>query len=646
MSLFRQIQILVTTLLLITLIIVLRINFNTAQEFTANQSYLNAKNHANILALSLSSNPSDEALIKTSINAMFDGGYFESIALVRQDGSMVYKKQEAVVVHDVPPFFINYIDLILPVAEARVMDGWNIFGTLKIKGHPGPSYKKLWVTLKQLCLQFLLLGIAVFFVSFLGLRHLLSALEKIKHQAEEISNNEFIINQDIPKTPELKKVVLAMNAMVKKVQSIYDRHLENLTQYQQLRDKDKITGLYNRSSFVKLLGDYIKSSKEKANGHIIILGLTGIEQIELSGDRPLVNRIFKYMARTVEKETESIKNALAARFPRREFAVILPDTGSKQVFAFVKTIIHNFMSESGIEIIETIGVYGGISAYNDKDDVRIILSKADYALSKARIGLKGTIIKFNDEQSQAALGKQEWKKLIENACSNNRFFLTAQPVMSRTGEFHREVFIKMIDHQGVQYRAGLFMPMILTLGLESLLDQYILKESDRYLLEHPKDILAINITTEFCRDRLAGPWLRKFLMNRKSLQGQLIFEIHENTLINYTEICIDFVGLITGLGFRFGIDQFTMHDTSLNLLKKIKPYYIKVERDYLEAFDDPEKADMVLNSLFTITESLNIKLIATKIENKVQQMELADKNITHFQGHGIAKIAPLKDEHE
>jgi len=135
-------------------------------------------------------------------------------------------------------------------------------------------------------------------------------------------------------------------------------------------------------------------------------------------------------------------------------------------------------------------------------------------------------------------------------------------------------------------------------------------------------------------------------MKRKTLQKSLLFEIHENTLINHPEICIDFVGLITGLGFRFGIDQFTMQDTSLKLLEKIKPYYIKIERDYLEAFDDPEKADMVLNSLYTITESRNIKLIATKIENKVQQMELADKNITHFQGHGIAKIAPLKDEHE
>jgi len=253
---------------------------------------------------------------------------------------------------------------------------------------------------------------------------------------------------------------------------------------------------------------------------------------------------------------------------------------------------------------------------------------------------------FKNEEPLAAFGKQEWKILIDNACSNGRFFLTAQPVVSERGKFHREIFINMVDQWGAQYRAGSFIPMILTLGLESRLDRYILEESGRYLLDHPGDVLAINITTDFCRDRLTGPWLRKFLMDRKSLRDRLVFEIHESTLIRYPEISMDFVGLIRGMGFKFGIDQYTMQDISLNLLKEIKPHYIKIERDYLEVFDDPEKVDMVLNALFTISESLNIKLIATKIENEQQRLALADKNIIYFQGHGIAGIAPLKDEHE
>ncbi|MBU8911476.1 MAG: EAL domain-containing protein [Desulfobacterales bacterium] len=648
MSLLKQIQILVTLLLLITLIIVLRINFNTAREFTANQSYLNAKNLANVLALSLSSRPSDDIFMRTSINAMFDGGYYESITFLHPDGNVIYKKSEKLAVYGVPAFFSDYIDLVIPVAEARVMEGWSIFGTLQIKGHPGQSYKKLWEILKQLCLQFALLGSIVILINYIGLRHLLRALEKIKHQAQEISNNEFIINPDIPKTPELKKVVLAMNVMVQKVETIFDRHLENLASYQELRYKDRITGLHNRSFFVKQLAQFIKNRGEKARGQVILLGLTGMEGIELSGNRSLTHKIFKHLAQTLKKETESIGDALVARLPRREFAAILPGSSSEKGLEVAKAAISNFLPGLSHEkaLPDSIAVYGGLVSYNHEDDLSTVLSKADYALSKARTGLHGTVRIFKEEQSQAVIGKSAWKTLIEDTFFENRFFLTVQSVMSGAKEFHREVFVNMVDRKGVQHQAGLFMPMVLTLGLASRLDRYILEQSARYLSDNPEHAMTVNITTEFCRDRLAGPWLRKFLMEHKSLQDLLIFEIHETTLIQHPEICIDFVGLITGMGFKFGLDQYTMHDASLSLLKKIKPYYIKIERDYLEVFDDPEKVDMVLNALFTISDSLGIKLIATKIENKAQQQVLADRNINYFQGHGIAGIVPLRDKNE
>jgi len=645
-SLFKQIQILVTSLLLITLIIVLRINFNTARDFTANQSYLNAKNLANVLALSLSSRPSDDIFMETSINAMFDGGYYESITLLHPDGTVIYEKSEDLIVYGVPAFFLNNVDLFIPVAEARVMDGWSVFGTLQIKGHPGQSYEKLWETLKQLCLQFLLLGTIVIFINYIGLRHLLRALEKIKLQAQKISNNEFIINPDIPKTPELKKVVLAMNIMVQKVESIFDRHLENLTRYQELRYKDHVTGLYNRSFFVKELAHFIENRKEKSQGQVMILGLTGMEDIELSGDRSLTHKVFKHMAEILKKETESVADAVVARLPRREFAVILPGSTPEKSLAIAKAAIRNFLPglSSEKDLPDSISVYGGLASYNYEEELSTVLSKADYALSKSRTGLPGTVRRFREEQSLAAIGKAAWKALIEEAFSENRFFLTAQPVMSGADEFHREIFVNILDRKGVQYQAGLFMPMVITLGMASRLDRYILEQSGQYLLANSDPALAVNITTEFSRDRLSGPWLRKFLMKHKSLQDRLIFEIHETTLIRHPEICIDFIGLITGMGFKFGLDQYTLHDASLNLLKKIKPYYIKIERDYLEAFDDPEKVDMVFNALFTISASLGIKLIATKIENKTQQQVLVNKNINYFQGHGIAGIVPLSDK--
>ncbi|MBW2655962.1 MAG: EAL domain-containing protein, partial [Deltaproteobacteria bacterium] len=364
---------------------------------------------------------------------------------------------------------------------------------------------------------------------------------------------------------------------------------ENLTRYQELRYKDHVTGLYNRSFFVKELAHFIENRKEKSQGQVMILGLTGMEDIELSGDRSLTHKVFKHMAEILKKETESVADAVVARLPRREFAVILPGSTPEKSLAIAKAAIRNFLPglSSEKDLPDSISVYGGLASYNYEEELSTVLSKADYALSKSRTGLPGTVRRFREEQSLAAIGKAAWKALIEEAFSENRFFLTAQPVMSGADEFHREIFVNILDRKGVQYQAGLFMPMVITLGMASRLDRYILEQSGQYLLANSDPALAVNITTEFSRDRLSGPWLRKFLMKHKSLQDRLIFEIHETTLIRHPEICIDFIGLITGMGFKFGLDQYTLHDASLNLLKKIKPYYIKIERDYLEAFDDP-----------------------------------------------------------
>jgi len=148
MSLFKQIQLLVACLLLITLVTVLRINFNNAREFTANQTYNNAKNVANVLALSLGPRIMDEAFIATSINAMYDGGYYQSITLTRTGGDIVYRKHEPLVVEGIPDLFLKFIDVDIPVAESQVMDGWTVFGTVQVEGHTGHAYNKLWTTFK------------------------------------------------------------------------------------------------------------------------------------------------------------------------------------------------------------------------------------------------------------------------------------------------------------------------------------------------------------------------------------------------------------------------------------------------------------------------------------------------------------------
>lgn len=643
MSLFKQIQVLITVVLVVMLSIVMKINFDRARDFTGMQLYTGAKNTANVLALSLSSAPSDAGFTKSAVNAMFDGGYYERIELVRSNGVPVYERHEAVRVEGVPELFIRMVALDPPVAEARVMNGWSVFGTLKVKGHPGHAYLRLWDTFKQLCLTFVLVGGAALFVCWVILRYLMRSLTDIRRQAEAISNHEFIINSNLPGTPELKEVVLAMNTMVEKVKAIFDRQLQTIRDYQALHFKDPDTGVYNRSYFVKQLGHFLESDSGGSVGAVMILSLDGMERLGLSGGHPVMHRFYSGLVEMMKTEAAKVPEHVVARLSHQEFGVALPGCLREDALAVSDAIIKGAHAlTSGHPTFKgEVTVSGGLAAYGAEERVGSILSKVDYALSVSKSGAPWMVKTYSGRSAPCLSGKYEWKRMIEDAFDSGRFPVDSQAVVSADGELHREVYVSMMDGDGVLHKAGEFMPMIITLGYAARLDRVVLDAVAEQIARDRHGVFAVNLTREFCRDRESFLWLRQFLSAQRPVRHRVVFELQEATLLSSPEICMDLAGLFRGMGYGFGLDQCTMQDATLTLLKDLKPDYMKVDADYL---DDPEQggvSDVALNALATIADSLGIRLVASKIESEDQREMLERRNIRFFQGRAIAEVEPL-----
>ena len=642
MSLFKQIQVLITVLLIVMLTIVMKINFDRARDFTAIQLYNNAKNTANVLALSLGSSFGDEAIMESSINAMFDGGYYAGIELVGTDGEVLINRHEAVRVDGVPLLFIEMVKLELPVAEARVMNGWTIQGVLKVTGHPGHAYMRLWDTFKQLCITFVLIGGAAFAVGWGILKFLLRSLVEIRQQAEAVSSHEFIFNASLPATPELREVVIAMNTMVGKVKTIFTRQLQYIKEYQDLHFKEANTGMHNRAYFVKQLTHFFESDSEKSSGGVLILSLEGIEKVGISFDHPAMLTFYKGLARLMDEETSQVTGAVIARLSQQEFAVILPGCVRRDAMALSEAIMARFKNrvDASRELSPVVTGAAGLALYDWDTQVGALLSQADYALSVSKTGAPWCVHLFSGDTATTLPGKYEWKQVIEEAFENRRFLTTAQPVISDEGELHREVYVTLSDASGTRHRAGYFMPMVITLGYAARLDRYVLEEAVVNLSGEKGHVFAVNITRDFCRDRESFQWFRTFLLAHQSIRKQLVFEFQEGTLLRYPHLCMDLAGLLRGMGYGFGLDQCTLQDASLAHLKDLKPDYIKVDVDCLVDGESSGQAEVPLNALVTVTDSLGIKLIASKVEDEAQAQMLTGKNIVYFQGKGIAGIQP------
>lgn len=644
MSLCRQIQLLVTVLLLVMLVTILKVNLDGARKLATKQLSYSTGNITDLLAETLENHLSDPAQLESKINWIFDTGHFEKIVLSRLDGNVVYQREAEADISGAPSLFKGLISIDPPAVEADISDGNERFGTLLVKLNPAPFSAGLWATFKKLILLFVFLAAVTIAGSFLILNRFLKALNRIKQQAEAISRDEYIINENLPKTSELKQVTLAMNTMVAKVQDIFNRQLEDIKYFQDLQFIDTVTELHNRKFLIKRLNHFLDSDTEKAHGHFFLLAIVGMEQNNISSGHPDIQHFYKNLARIITDSAEQMNDAIVARLSQQEFGIILPDANTEEAMIAAEAAVAGSLEliEGKSELTGLIEISGGLAAYDYKDTAGSVLSKADYALSSAKNNPSGTIEFFQGEDNQAVMGKYQWQTMLHSALTNQRFTILSQPVLSAQGELHQEIYINLTAPNGQIYKAGYFMPMAISLGLSSRIDKYVLECIADYLKKSPEKVFAVNLTNVFCRDRLAAVWFRHFLETNQALSRQIYFEIHGDHMLQYPEICFDLTKLLQQMGFGFGIDQIILNDTSLNLFKEIKPAYIKIEKDYFEDIDGRGNSEVALNALLSLTDSLGIKLIVTKIEDEKQHQVLLSKKIKYFQGYAIASIDPLE----
>ncbi len=223
MTLYRQLLLFTLFLFSVLLSGVWIEKLYSTRSFLVNQLASHAQDTATSLGLSLSPvlAAGDISSADTMMNAVFDRGYYRRISLKDVYGKMISEKTLRVEFEGVPDWFVNLIPIETPVAEALIMAGWNQAGKLYVESHPGYAYKTLWQTAVRISGYFLSTFILVLCFGALGLNLLLKPLKRLEQQAEAICRKEYSIQQELPKTRELRRVVISMIRMTAKVRDMF-----------------------------------------------------------------------------------------------------------------------------------------------------------------------------------------------------------------------------------------------------------------------------------------------------------------------------------------------------------------------------------------------------------------------------------------
>jgi len=211
MTLFKQIALILSFLVFIILATVLTLNFQSADKSVQDRLYENANNTASSLSLSLGTANGDISIMFTMINANYDSGNYSLISLVDVDNKLLYKRKIENKKINVPSWFLKIVKIKSPIAVANVSAGWSQVGILSVQSDVSYAYIQLYSIFKNLLIYFTIITLISLVILQLILATILQPLKIVQKQAEAVCKNKFIIQENIPKTKELKEVVLGMN---------------------------------------------------------------------------------------------------------------------------------------------------------------------------------------------------------------------------------------------------------------------------------------------------------------------------------------------------------------------------------------------------------------------------------------------------
>ena len=248
MTLYRQLVIFTLLLFFILLSGTWLANLDSTRSFLIAQLESHAQDTATSLGLSISqySIDRDKPAIETMINAVFDRGYYQVVRYTDTQGNILIDRELQITIENVPQWFIDLVPLKTPEATANVMAGWLQAGTVYVKSHPGYAYKALWESVVDMSVWFLICGIIVLFAGGVGLRLLLKPLVMVEHQADALCKKKYEVQEKLPKTKELRRVVEAMNRMTSKVKEMFEEQVTIAEGFRKHAYHDTLTGLGNR----------------------------------------------------------------------------------------------------------------------------------------------------------------------------------------------------------------------------------------------------------------------------------------------------------------------------------------------------------------------------------------------------------------
>lgn len=551
MTLMRQVGWLLAAVLLLALAGAVGVNLHAARDTLQTQLRVKNSDNAQSLALALSQQRGDAALMELLLSAQFDTGSYRQVRLLRADGSVAFERNGAAKPGEAPAWFATLLPIESTPGVAQVSDGWRALGRVEVVSQVAYVHDELWRGSSRSALLLLALGALALLLAAAGVQRIRRPLDATVEQANALVEGRYLL-VDEPKVPELQRVARAMNGMVDRVRRLFEAQAAQVEQLRREAHEDAVTGLPHRAHFVQRLAALLGDEGGTAAGSLLLVRVADLAGVNRKLGHRATDQLLHALADVLRRWPADA--VLAGRLNGSDFALALP---GRAMAAEEAPALAQSLRAAMAAIDPSLAAHVGAVDWSSSGPAGPLLARADLALARAEGGPAfGVHVEQAGEADATAAGEERWRRSLHEALQGRRARLVEYPVLARDGSLsHLECPLRVqLDADGAYEAAARWLPLAARSRLLPALDLVAVRQA---LLQIAADgrPRAVNLALASVADGGFAAQLRAVLEADTQAAARLWLEVGEGAASGQRELLQAFAALVRPLGVRFGLEH-------------------------------------------------------------------------------------------
>lgn len=415
--------------------------------------------------------------------------------------------------------------------------------------------------------------------------------------------------------------------------------------------KDKITGLFNRDTFIAEAEKLIK----KHENNYYILSYINIEKFKVINEQlgtDAGDNLLRHVGECLN-EIAITMDGIASRNSGDHFAILFPAkySNSELVNKFQKRVSEIDFLKNPITL--RIGRY---HISNTSIPVTTMCDKAMMAESTI-IGKYGIYVsEYTEEMNENLIQEQDITNRMEKALKNNEFEAWYQPQYNHATQalIGAEALARWRDSKtGQLIPPYKFIPIFEKNGFIYELDKYIWEEVcaklNKWIVlqKENQDFKVLPVSVNISRIDIFHKDFYDTIINLvekyKIPKDLLRLEVTESAFAEATNEIVNKVKKLLDYGLTIEIDDFGSGYSSLNTLKDVPAQILKLDMKFFEDNGNVERGGNIIESVVRMAKWLGMAVIAEGVEEESQADFLKTIGCYYIQGYFYSKPVPLAE---